>query len=142
MENIAPAGEVLAKRHQGKDDEQAEETAVRQFRKKHFYASVTEVAEFRAAQRAKSGPKSVPYFDITVSAVKSVSVLHASLRVDAMQARAAGRSEIEQAVLEAAREAVRWLEQYGRSGPAGPGTCCTCGRSRCGRRCTRRLTGR
>jgi conjugative relaxase-like TrwC/TraI family protein len=123
MENIAPAGEVLAKRHQGRDDEQAEEAAVREFRKKHFYASVTEVAEFRAAQRAKSGPKSVPYFDITVSAVKSVSVLHASLRVDAMQARAAGRteyaealdaraSEIEQAVLEAAREAVRWLEQY------------------------------
>ncbi len=123
MENIAPTGEVLAKRHQGKDDEQAEEAAVREFSTKHFYASVTEVAEFRAAKRAKSGPKSVPYFDITMSAVKSVSVLHASLRVDAMQARAAGRTEyadtldaraneIEQAVLEAARDAVRWLEQY------------------------------
>ena len=32
----------------------------------------------------------MPYFDLTVSAVKSVSVLHASYRVSARQARQRG----------------------------------------------------
>ena len=123
MENIAPTGEVLARRRQSKGDEAAEEAQVRAWRKEHYYASAVEVAEFRAGLRSKTGPKSVPYFDITVSAVKSVSVLHASLRIDAMQARAAGEAEyadaldrradeIEQAVLDAARDAVRWLERH------------------------------
>jgi conjugative relaxase-like TrwC/TraI family protein len=123
MQNIAPTGEVLVRRHQGKGDEAAEEAAVRAWRKEHFYASAVEIAEHRAGLRSKAGPKSVPYFDVTVSAVKSVSVLHASLRIDAMQARAAGDTEyadaldrradeIEQAVLDVARDAVRWLEQF------------------------------
>jgi conjugative relaxase-like TrwC/TraI family protein len=112
-----------AKRHQAKGDEEAEEAAVRKFRKEHHYASVTEIAEFRAAQRAKAGQRSVPYFDITISAVKSVSVLHASLRIDAMLARAAGDAgyadaldrradQIEQALLLAAHDAVRWVERH------------------------------
>ena len=46
----------------------------------HPYASATELAEVRAAERGKD-PHQVPYFDLTVSAVKSVSVLHASYRV-------------------------------------------------------------
>jgi conjugative relaxase-like TrwC/TraI family protein len=123
MQNIAPTGEVLARRHQGKGDVAAEEAAVRAWRTEHFYASAVEIAEYRAGLRSKAGPKSVPYFDVTVSAVKSVSVLHASLRIDAMQVRAFGDTEyadaldrradeIEQAVLDAAQDAVRWLEQF------------------------------
>ena len=46
----------------------------------HPYASAVELAEVRAAERGKD-PHQVPYFDLTVSAVKSVSVLHASYRV-------------------------------------------------------------
>ena len=123
MENIGPGGEVLAPRHQGKGDAEAEEAAVRAWRKQHLYASATEIAEFRAQQRAKSAPRAVPYFDLTVSAVKSVSVLHASYRVAAMQARAERRPDraqaldamadaIEQAMMDGARDAVRWLEEH------------------------------
>jgi hypothetical protein len=43
----------------------------------HPYASATELAEVRAAAHGKD-PHQVPYLDLTVSAVKSVSVLHAS----------------------------------------------------------------
>ena len=35
----------------------------------------------------------MPYFDLTVSAVKSVSVLHASYRVAARQARQRGERD-------------------------------------------------
>ena len=65
----------------------------------------------------------MPYFDLTVSAVKSVSVLHASYRVAAMQARTEHRPDraqaldamadaIEQAMMDGARDAVRWLEEH------------------------------
>jgi hypothetical protein len=65
----------------------------------------------------------VPYFDLTVSAVKSVSVLHASYRVSARQARERGdqdqaavfdahADEIEAVLMDSAREAVAWLEQH------------------------------
>jgi hypothetical protein len=58
----------------------------------------------------------VPYFDLTVSAVKSVSVLHASYRVAARQARQRGdhgeaaaldarAGELEDALMDSAREA-------------------------------------
>jgi hypothetical protein len=50
---------------------------------------VTELAEVRTAERAKD-PSQVPYFDLTVSAVKSVSVLHASYRVSARLTRQRG----------------------------------------------------
>ena len=82
----------------------------------HPYASAVELAEVRAAERGKD-PHQVPYFDLTVSAVKSVSVLHASYRVAARQARERGdedqaaaldarADELEDALMEAAREAV------------------------------------
>ena len=65
----------------------------------------------------------MPYFDLTISAVKSVSVLHASYRVAARQARHGGdpdqaaaldarADEIEAALLDSAREAVAWLERH------------------------------
>ena len=88
----------------------------------HPYASATELAEVRAAERGKD-PHQVPYFDLTVSAVKSVSVLHASYRVAARQARERGEQdqaaaldaradEIEAALMDSAREAVAWLERH------------------------------
>ena len=88
----------------------------------HPYASATELAEVRAAERGKD-PHQVPYFDLTVSAVKSVSVLHASYRVSARQARERGdedqaaaldarADEIEDALMDSAREAVAWLERH------------------------------
>jgi len=60
----------------------------------------------------------VPYFDLTVSAVKSVSVLHASYRVAARQARQRGdqdraaaldarADEIEAALMDSARKPSR-----------------------------------
>ena len=65
----------------------------------------------------------MPYFDLTVSAVKSVSVLHASYRVSARRARERGdqdqaaaldarADEIEAALMDSAREAVAWLERH------------------------------
>ena len=88
----------------------------------HPYASAIELAEVRAAARG-SDPHGVPYFDLTISAVKSVSVLHASYRVAARQARQRGdqdqaavldarADEIEAALMESAREAVAWLERH------------------------------
>ena len=76
----------------------------------------------RAAERGTE-PHQVPYFDLTVSAVKSVSVLHASYRVSARQARERGEEdqadaldaaadEIEAALMDSAREAVAWLERH------------------------------
>jgi len=88
----------------------------------HPYASAVEIAEVRATERGKD-PHTVPYFDLTISAVKSVSVLHASYRVSARQARERGdeeeaaaldakAEEIEDALTESAREAVGWLEAH------------------------------
>ncbi len=81
-----------------------------------------ELAEVRAAERGKD-PHQVPYFDLTVSAVKSVSVLHASYRVAARKARERGDSEqaavldakagqIEDALMDSARDAVGWLDRH------------------------------
>ena len=92
------------------------------YRAAHPYASATELAEVRAAERG-TDPHQVPYFDLTVDAVKSVSVLHASYRVAARQARERGEQdqaaaldaradEIEAALMDAAREAVAWLERH------------------------------
>ncbi len=88
----------------------------------HPYASATELAEVRAAERGKD-PHTVPYFDLTVSAVKSISVLHASYRVCARQARDRGdqdqaaaldaqADELEDALMDSAREALGWLEGH------------------------------
>ena len=120
--NIGPGGELLVKRRQSRTVEEREAAAVAAYRVAHPYASAVEVAEVRAAERGQD-PHLVPYFDLTVDAVKSVSVLHASYRVAARQARERGdqdqaaaldarADEIEAALLDAAREAVAWLERH------------------------------
>ena len=122
QENTGPGGVLLVKRRPSKAASDLEEQAVAAYLAGHPYASVTELAEVRAAERAKD-PHQVLYFDLTVSAVKSVSVLHASYRVSARHARQRGdqeqaaaldarADEIEAALMESAREAVAWLEQH------------------------------
>ena len=120
--NIGPGGELLVKPRQSKPTAEREQAAVAAYHSAHPYASTTELADVRVAERAKD-PHQVPYFDLTVSAVKSVSILHASYRVAARQARQRGdqdqaaaldacADEIEAALMESAREAVAWLEQH------------------------------
>ncbi len=122
QDNTGPGGELLVKRRQAKAAADREAAAVVAYRVAHPYASVTELAEVRAAERGKD-PRQVPYFDLTISAVKSVSVLHASYRVSARQARQRGdqdhaatldarADEIEAALMDSAREAVAWLERH------------------------------
>ena len=121
QDNTGPGGELLVKRRQPKVAADRETAAVAAYRA-HPYASATELAEVRAAERGKD-PRQVPYFDLTVSAVKSVSVLHASYRVSARQARQRGdqvqaaafdahADEIEAALMDSAREAVAWLDRH------------------------------
>ena len=120
--NIGPGGELLVTRRQFKAAAEREQAAVAAYLAAHPYASAMELAEVRAAERGKD-PHQVPYFDLTISAVKSVSVLHASYRVSARQAREHGdedqaaaldarADEIKDALMESAREAVAWLERH------------------------------
>jgi conjugative relaxase-like TrwC/TraI family protein len=122
QENTGPGGELLVKRRQPKAVLDRESAAVAAYLAAHPYASATELAEVRAAERGKD-PHQVPYFDLTVSAVKSVSVLHASYRIAARQARQRGdqyqaaaldtrADDIETALMDSARQAVAWLEQH------------------------------
>jgi TrwC relaxase/AAA domain len=122
QDNIGPGGELLVNRRQSKAAAERETAAVAAFLAAHPYASATELAEVRAAERSRD-PHQVPYFDLTVSAVKSVSVLHASYRVAAKQARDRGddaeaatfdarADELEDALLDSAREAVAWLDRH------------------------------
>ena len=122
QENISPDGELLVKRRQPKKAHERETAAVGAYLAAHPYATAVELAEVRAAERGKD-PHTVPYFDLTVSAVKSVSVLHASYRVSARKARDRGEEdqaaaldaradELEDALMESAREAVGWLERH------------------------------
>ena len=122
QDSIGPGGELLVKRRQSKAAAEREEAAVLGYQAAHPYASATELAEVRAAGRGRD-PHQVPYFDLTVSAVKSVSVLHASYRVAARQARDRGdddraaifdarADELEDALLDSAREAVAWLDRH------------------------------
>ena len=119
---IGPGGEQLVKSRRSKAAGEREAAAVAAYRAGHPYASATELAEVRAAERGED-PHQVPYFDLTVSAVKSISVLHASYRVSARQARMHGddqgaaaldakADQIEDALMGAARDAVAWLEQH------------------------------
>jgi hypothetical protein len=87
-DNTGPGGELLVKRRPSKAAVDREAAAVAAYLAGHPYASATELAEVRAAERGKD-PRQVPYFDLTVSAVKSVSVLHASYRIAARQAPSA-----------------------------------------------------
>ena len=122
QESIGPGGELLVKRRQSKAARKREQAAVAAYLAAHPYASAAELAEVRAAERGQD-PHQVPYFDLTVSAVKSVSVLHASYRVAARQARDRGdhdqdaaldarADELEDALMDSAREAVAWLDQH------------------------------
>jgi conjugative relaxase-like TrwC/TraI family protein len=122
QENTGPGGELLVRRRQSKAADEREKQAVAAYLDAHPYASATELDEVRAAERGED-PHQVPYFDLTVSAVKSVSVLHASYRVSARQARERGdqdqaaafdarADEIEEALMSSAREAVAWLELH------------------------------
>jgi conjugative relaxase-like TrwC/TraI family protein len=122
QEDTGPGGELLVKRRQAKKAQEREAAAAAAYLAAHPYASATELAEARAAARG-TDPHQVPYFDLTISAVKSVSVLHASYRVAARQARRRGdqhqaaaldarADEIEAALMDSAREAVAWLEQH------------------------------
>ena len=119
---IGPGGELLVTRRQSRAAEEREEAAVAAYRAARPYASATELAKVRAAERG-TDTHQVPYFDLTVDVVKSVSVLHASYRVAARQARERGdqdqaaaldarAEEIEAALLDSAREAVAWLERH------------------------------
>jgi len=122
QDNTGPGGELLVKRRQTKAASDREAVAVAAYRAAHPYASATELAEVRATERGKD-PHQVPYFDLTVSAVKSISVLHASYRIAARQACQRGEQdqaaaldaradELEAALMDSAREAVAWLEQH------------------------------
>ena len=122
QENTGPGGELLVKRRPSKAADERETAAVTAYLAAHPYASAVELAEVRAAERSKD-PHTVPYFDLTVSAVKSVSVLHASYRVSARKARDRGEQdqaaaldaradELEDALMDSAREAVGWLERH------------------------------
>jgi hypothetical protein len=120
--NIGPGGELLVQRRQARTAGEREATAIAAYRAAHPYAAATELAEVRAAARG-TDPHQVPYFDLTIDVVKSVSVLHASYRAAARQACERGdpgqaaaldarAGEIEAALLDAAREAVGWLERH------------------------------
>jgi len=122
QENTGPDGELLVKRRQSKKADEREQAAVTAYLAAHPYASATELAEVTAAARGQD-PHQVPYFDLTVSAVKSISVLHASYRISARQARDRGdqdqaaaldaqADEIEHVLMDSAREAVGWLDQH------------------------------
>jgi hypothetical protein len=82
MQHIGPGGERLTRsRGKAKDDDQVEAA----YRVAHPFASEVEVAE--AVAKARGGYRvTVPYYDLTVSAAKSVSVLHASLKIAAQEA--------------------------------------------------------
>jgi len=120
--NTGPGGELLVTRRRSKAAGEREQAAVTAYLAGHPYASATELAEVRAAERGQDPPR-VPYFDLTVSAVKSVSVLHASYRISARQARDRGKDdqaaafdaradELEDALMDSAREAVGWLDRH------------------------------
>ena len=107
------------------------DAAVAAHRAAHPFATDGDLELVRVAERAKARHL-VSYFDFTVSAAKSVSVLHASLLVAARQARAGGRRteagelergarDITDALMAAARAALSRAERalYVRRVPLG-----------------------
>ncbi len=133
MDRVAPDGQRLDARARPhfRPVREREEAAVAAHLVAHPLATAGELAGVCAAERAKS-QSSVPYFDFTVSAAKSVSVLHASLLTDARRLREAGADEdaraledqaraITDALLSSARAAVARVERtlYVRTGPQG-----------------------
>ncbi len=92
QKGIGPGGEMLLRPRVPKPVQEREDAAVAAFLAGHPFASAVEIAEVRAAERAKEAVSWVPYYDQTISAAKSVSVLHASLKLAAKRpARTATR---------------------------------------------------
>jgi ATP-dependent exoDNAse (exonuclease V) alpha subunit len=130
QKGIGPDGEMLLRPRAAKPVQDCEDAAVAAYTAEHPFASAVEIAEVRAAERAKGAASRVPYYDMPLNEVKSVSVLHASLRVAAKQARDEGEDEtadeldgeadgIETDLIESARLAVEQLEAeacYTRTG--------------------------
>ena len=121
QQRIGPGGEQLVRRRQSKPAKEREQAAAA-YLAAHPGATAAEFAEVRAAENGRDSHQ-VPYFDLTVSAAKSISVLHASYRVAARQASDRGdqawaaafdarADELEDALMEAARTAVAWLDQH------------------------------
>ena len=124
QEGVGPGGERIiqhAAPKSGQNQAAAEAAALARYREEHPFASASEINAERTRIRAKSPGISRPYYDVTSSASKSVSVLHASLRVAAGQARHAGdhvkaaaldgeAQAIEDALLDAVREGLELLE--------------------------------
>jgi hypothetical protein len=127
---IGPGGEMLLHPRAPKPVQEREDAAVAAFVAEHPFASAVEIAEARAAERAKEAAERVPYYDMTVNLVKSVSVLHAWLKLAAQRARDDGDQDaadaldgeadgIEADLVESARLAVEQLEEeacYTRTG--------------------------
>jgi hypothetical protein len=130
QKGIGPGGEMLLHPRVPKPVREREDAAVAAFMTEHPFASAVELAEIRAAERAKEAAGRVPYYDLTISTAKSVSVLHASLKLAAKRARDDGDQDaadaldgeadgIETDLTESARLAVGQLEEeacYTRTG--------------------------
>jgi conjugative relaxase-like TrwC/TraI family protein len=124
QDGVGPGGERIIRHAAPKtaeDQAAAEAAALARYREEHPFASASEINTERTRIRATSPGISRPYYDVTSSASKSVSVLHASLRVAAGQAREAGdhvkaaaldgqAQAIEDALREAMREGLELLE--------------------------------
>ena len=123
MDRVGPDGVRLDARARARfrPVKEREDLAVAAHLSVHPLATEGELAEVRAAERAKSR-HATPYFDFTVSAAKSISVLHASYLVAARQLHEAGAHEraraledqasaITDALLASARAAVARVER-------------------------------
>ena len=136
MDRVGPDGQRLDARARARYRPvgEREDLAVEAHLALHPLATEGDLEAVRAAERAKSR-NSTPYFDFTVSAAKSVSVLHASYLVAARQARKQGAradaekleaaaADIVAALMAAARAAVARVERalYVRTGYHSTGT--------------------
>ena len=92
MDRVSPDGTRLDARARGRfrPMKEREDLAVAAHLAVHPLATEGELAEVRAAERAKSR-HATPYFDFTVSTAKSISVLHAVV-LGRRSATARGRS--------------------------------------------------
>jgi conjugative relaxase-like TrwC/TraI family protein len=121
---VGPGGERIIRHaapRTSADQAAAEGAGIARYKDEHPFASASEINAERILIRAKSPGISRSYYDVTSSASKSVSVLHASLRVAAGQAREAGNQvraaavdaeaqAIEDALLDSVREGLEVLE--------------------------------
>lgn len=106
MDRVGPDGTRLDARARGRfrPAKEREDLAVAAHLAVHPLATEGELAAVRVAERAKSR-HATPYFDFTVSTVKSLSVLHASYLVAARQLHEAGAHDLARA-LEGRAEAI------------------------------------